>query len=80
MTSTLQSEKAAPTVGAGPQPCKVEANKSKQQAPTGPTASVRPQPCKVEPNNNKQHPTSQRTNEQAETSEPINNIRIFNDT
>jgi hypothetical protein len=34
-------------------PCKVEANKSKQQAPTIPTTGVGPQPCKVEPNNNK---------------------------
>jgi hypothetical protein len=72
-------KKTAPTAGAGPQPCKVEANKSKQQAPTGPTAGAGPQPCKVEPNNNKQQPTNQRTNEQEATNEPVNNICIFND-
>ena len=54
-------KKTAPTAGAGPQPYKVEANKSKQQAPAGPTAGAGPQPCKVEPNNNKQQPTNQRT-------------------
>ena len=47
-------KKIAPTSDARPQPCKVEVNKSKQQAPTGPTADAGPQPCKVEPNNNKQ--------------------------
>jgi hypothetical protein len=76
---TPQSKKTAPTVGARPQPCKVEENKSKQQAPTGPTAGSGPQPCKVEPNNNKQQPTNQRTNEQEAVDEPENNICIFND-
>ena len=52
----------------GPQPGKVEANKRKQQAPTGPTASVVPQPCKVEPNNNKKQPTNQQTTSTHRTS------------
>jgi hypothetical protein len=50
-----------------------------EQAPTGPTAAAGPQTCKLEPNNNKQQPTNQRTNEQATTTEPVNNICIFND-
>ena len=45
--------KIDPTVNARPQPCKVEVNKSNQQAPIGPTAGVGPKPCKVEPNKNK---------------------------
>jgi hypothetical protein len=49
-------KKIAPIVHAGPQPCKVEVNKRKQQAPIGLNASAGPQPCKVEPNNNKQQP------------------------
>jgi hypothetical protein len=57
-------KKKTPNVGAGPQPCKDEANKIKQQAPTRPNAGVGPQTCKVEPNNNKQQLTNQRTNEQ----------------
>ena len=52
-------QKIAQTVDAGPQPCKVEANKSKQHTPIGPTAGASPQPCKVEPNNNKQQPMNQ---------------------
>jgi hypothetical protein len=49
-----------------PNLCKVEANKRKQQEPTGPTAGAKAQTCKVEPNNNKQQPTNHRTNEQEE--------------
>jgi hypothetical protein len=40
-------KKTAPTAHAVPQPCKVEVNKSKKQAPTGPTVGAGPQPCKV---------------------------------
>ena len=62
------------STNAGAQPCKVEVNKSKQQAPTSPTASTGPQPCKVEPNNN-----NQRTNKQEAPTKPTNNVCIFND-
>ena len=37
-------KKTALTTDVGPQPCKVEENKIKQQAPIGPTASVGPRP------------------------------------
>jgi hypothetical protein len=37
-------KKPSSTVHVGPQPCKVEVNKRKKQAPTGPTAGAGPQP------------------------------------
>ena len=50
-----------------------------EKPPISRTAGAGCQNCKVEPNNNKQKPTNQRTNGQVATSEPINNICIFND-
>jgi hypothetical protein len=55
----VKKKKTDQTTNVGPQPCKLEVNKNKKQAPTSPTASAGPQPCKVEPNNNKQQPTNQ---------------------
>jgi hypothetical protein len=53
--------------------------KTSEQARIGSTASPRPQTHKLEPNNNKQQLKNQRTNEQATTNKPINNICISND-
>jgi hypothetical protein len=80
-----KKKKTAPTVGAGPQPCKAESNKRKQQAPNQrestnrPNCSPRAPNRKLEPNKHNQQPTNQRTNEQATTTEPVNNICISND-
>jgi hypothetical protein len=60
-----------PTVGENKDPS--------EKARTGPTTAPGPQTRKFEPNNNNQQPTNQRTNEQATTTEPVNNICISND-
>jgi hypothetical protein len=80
-------KKTAPTTDAGPQPCKAESNKRKQQAPNQrestnkPNCSPRAPKHKLEPNKQlaTNEPTNQRTNEQATTTEPVNNICISND-
>jgi hypothetical protein len=82
--NTAKCKKTTPIFGPEPQPCKAKVNtndkeQTSEQERTCPTAVAGPQTHKLEPNNNKNQSTNQRTNKQATTTKPVNNICIFND-